>query len=330
MLLSGITNNSQFLGPAAACCFGWLLCDMWLVKKRFSFLHLALMAPIPLICYLSRSRLALFVLVFALFVITYFCLPRARVSKRIKSTFWALICVGTVLMLTMAGISEIRNHSISKWIRKNDSVSDDDRNLGTAIVSSRQESIEMNLRDFRRNRFIGSGFQVAADTRARFNAGRDTLFSVTIEKGLIPLMILGETGILGAFTFSIFLIVFYETCQRKHYTATASLFTIYLSTNMAEATFFSPSGGGGTLWILLLVGGFVIDMQQYLPQQSPLPLVIDDSLTEDDELEDGELEDGELEDGELLVPMEKLSTNLQGNYQANTKTEITAGRPILC
>ncbi len=265
LLLTGITIHSQFLGPTAASCFGWLLCDMWLVKRRLSLLHLALLIPIPFICFMTRSRLALFILLPALLLTTLFCLPKAKVPRRVKASFWGLITLGFLVLFSVAVISEVQDRTISRWLRKTDDVSSDDRSLGTALTISRQGLIDMNLRDFRRNRFLGSGFQVASSTRAMYKAGKASIFSATIEKGLLPLMVLGETGILGAVVFSIFLIVFYTTCRRKHYVATATLFTIYLFNNMAEATFFSPSGAGGFYWLALVVGSYCIDMQQYIP-----------------------------------------------------------------
>ena len=279
LLLSGITNNSQFLGPAAACCFGWLLCDMWLVKRRLSSLHLTLLAPIPIICYMTRSRLALFLLLVSLSMTTYFCLPRAHVSRRTKTAFWTLLFIGFLTLFLMGAISEIKDKTITRWLRKTEDLSSDDRSLGTALTSSRQGLIEMNLADFRRNRFLGSGFQVAAFTRAMYASGQATLFKATVEKGLLPLMILGETGLLGAAAFSIFLFTFYLRCRQRRYIATATLFTVYLASNMAEATFFAPSGGGGSLWILLVVGGFAIDMSQ----QTPAPIFM---LSEFDRLDD--------------------------------------------
>ena len=83
-------------------------------------------------------------------------------------------------------------------------------------------------------------------------------------------MVLGETGILGSITFVIFLIVFFVTCHQRHYTATLTLFAVYLSTNMAEATFFAPAGGGGVQWILMVVGGFVIDMNREVERQKEI------------------------------------------------------------
>jgi hypothetical protein len=38
-----------------------------------------------------------------------------------------------------------------------------------------------------------------------------------------------------------------------------SLFTVMLACNMAEASFFSPGGAGGILWIVCVAGGFVLD-----------------------------------------------------------------------
>ena len=287
LLFTGIGTTSQFTGPACACMFGWLLCDMWLVKKKLSVFHLALMAPIPFICYLSRSRLAFFILILAMLLTTLSCLPHARVSRRVKSSFIGLAILGAIMLIALSAIAEIHSGTITKWLRKQYDTTDtsDDRSLGTAITSSRQGLIELNLRDFRRNILLGSGFQVDSETKAKFKSGRASLFSATIEKGILPLMILGETGILGACAFSIFLIVFYHTCKQKRYMATSTLFTVYLATNMAEATFFAPSGGGGSLWILLVVGGFVIDMQQYVPQ--PLPTILGgDSFTEEEDEED--------------------------------------------
>ena len=59
----------------------------------------------------------------------------------------------------------------------------------------------------------------------------------------------------------IFLISFYSTSCRRRLYVTAALFTVLLATNMGEATFFSPGGGGGVLWTISIIGGYCIDMQ---------------------------------------------------------------------
>ena len=86
------------------------------------------------------------------------------------------------------------------------------------------------------------------------------VISAPIEKGVLPLMILGETGIVGGFVFIVFLIVFYNTCSKKKYAVTATLFTVFMALNLGESIFFSTSGAGGILWVMSMVGGFTIDM----------------------------------------------------------------------
>ena len=43
-----------------------------------------------------------------------------------------------------------------------------------------------------------------------------------------------------------------------------TMMSVLLVTNMGEATFFSPGGLGGTLWVVCIVGGYVLDMSMWL------------------------------------------------------------------
>jgi hypothetical protein len=106
----------------------------------------------------------------------------------------------------------------------------------------------------------GMGFQVIADHPRLYQQGKISLFSAPIEKGILPIMVLGETGIIGTAAFLLFLFMFYHDASRKGYTATLTLFSILLGTNFAEATFFSPGGAGGVFWMFTVCGGFLIDM----------------------------------------------------------------------
>jgi hypothetical protein len=262
-LFTGITVHSQFLGPMLSCCFAWLLCDMLIVERKINSFHLALLLPIPVMAYMTRSRLAFLVLAFSITVIAFYCAPNAGVVSRIRARFSNIMLVVMVLMLGTAIYYEARGGYVSKWLRKTNDVASDVRTLGEAVTESRQGKIAECLNDFNQNTLFGKGFQVDRNTKRRFEAGQVSIFSAAIEKGLLPLMVLGETGILGFGAFAIFLLVFFVTCHQRHYTATLTLFCVYLSTNLAEATFFAPSGGGGVQWILMVVGGFVIDMNRY-------------------------------------------------------------------
>ena len=279
-LFTGVTAHCQFLGPMAASLFGWLLCDMWLSEKKFSWLHIILLVPIPFISYMTRSRAALLSLLVATIAALFLCLKKAKLPRKTKQSFIVLATCAVVFLFSYAVVSEIRNETISKWLRKTNDIENDDRSLSDAITGSRQGLIAKNMIDFKRNVFLGSGFQVDANTRTMYKIGRASLFSASIEKGLLPLMILGETGILGALVFLLFLLAFFSTCARKKYIATSALFIVYLSTNMAEATFFSPAGGGGTLWIYLVAGGFIIDMDKYCVHRPTAGNLFEDDFLE--------------------------------------------------
>lgn len=310
-LFTGITVHSQFLGPMAASLFGWLLCDMWLVERKFSWLHIALLAPIPVISYMTRSRAALLSLLVAAMVAVFFVLKKAKLSFKARQRFNALVACAIVVLAASAIVSECRNATITKWIRKTNDLESDDRSLSDAVTGSRQGLIAQNMIDFKRNVMLGSGFQVDANTRTMYKLGRASLFSATIEKGLLPLMVLGETGIIGGLAFLFFLVSFFAICAQKKYYATASLFTVYLSANMAEATFFSPSGGGGTLWICLVAGGFIIDMSGYCPLQPSAFRQVPMNAESDFENSDSEDENRELDlpDGPSILPSSANSTD---------------------
>ena len=50
-------------------------------------------------------------------------------------------------------------------------------------------------------------------------------------------------------------------CRRRKLHVTAAMFIVLCATNIGEATFFSPGGSGGILWMMSVVGGYVIDMK---------------------------------------------------------------------
>ncbi len=261
-LFTGITAHSQFLGPVLACAFAWLLCDMLLVERAFSPIHIALLVPIPVLAYMTRSRLAFVVLASSMAMVGAYCIPYSAIPQRLQARFSSGMVLMAFLLLVAASVFELQNGTVSKWLRKTDEVALDSRSLGEAVTESRLGLIQKNVRDFKRSIILGSGFQVDDLTKTKYQSGQVSLFSASIEKGLLPLMILGETGLAGGIVFALFLITFYVKCHARRFTATLTLFTVYLSSNMAEATFFAPSGGGGVLWILMVVGGFVIDMSR--------------------------------------------------------------------
>lgn len=261
-LFCGVTRQSQSFAILTGMVLAWLIADMLVVEKRFSKLHLALICVgVPLL-YLSRSRTGLFAFAIGVMMVAVWLPNKIMLPPMVKRHLKTGVAAMLVLGFIGAVISEMSSDSISLWLRKVENVEEDTRSLSEAVTSSRQGLIDESMNDFRRNPMLGSGFQVAEYTAEQVaRAGSGLVISAPIEKGLLPIMVLGETGVVGAIVFAIFLISFYTTSCRRRLYVTAALFTVFLATNMGEATFFSPGGEGGVLWTISIIGGYCIDMQ---------------------------------------------------------------------
>ena len=257
-LFAGILNQSQCLAVVLPCCLAWLICDMLFVERRITKFHLGVFGcGIPLV-YWTGSRAAFLATAVAGFLIYFYCLGKINISRRVRSSLRMAMTMGIVAIVAVCGVMEVKNHAMTKWLRKTQDVESDARGFGEAFTESRMGLVEANLFDFRQNPVFGSGFQVSYEMKNMFKDASFVL-SAPIEKGVLPLMVLGETGIVGEIVFIIFLLTFYWTCARKRYHCTLTLMTVMIFCNMAEANFFSPGGVGGMLWMICIGGGFLID-----------------------------------------------------------------------
>jgi len=258
-LFAGITTQSQTLAPLVSSCIALLLCDMFFVEKRVSKFHvLTVLCALPIV-YWTSSRTALLTTAVGIAILYLYCLKRIQVASQFRVRIRNAMMFGGVVVFCACAVIEVRNHSISRWIRKSDSAAGDSRSWREAVSESRMGKVSENMYDYRRNPLLGSGFQVSYEMANMTQRSRFVL-SAPIEKGVLPVMVLGETGIVGAIVFGVFLLVFYGTCSRRGYYATLTMMSVMLASNMGEASFFSPGGVGGVLWVVCVGGGFSIDM----------------------------------------------------------------------
>ena len=259
VLFNGMTCHSQMLSPVVASLGTWVLCDMLLIERKMTLLHGAVLSCIPPLLYMSRSRGGLLMLACTTIITFIVTIPRARLPQKVKRSLGVTMLVAIVALIGAGVYFQIKNEAISRWLRKTDDVATDTRTLEEAFTNSRQGSIEMNLYDFRLNPLLGKGFQVVNGMKQAYAAHMITWFSASVEKGVTPYVILGETGALGAFAFLIFLSAFYATCFRRGYMSLMTNFSCFLVANLADSTFFSPSGLGGFMWIVVCIGAFSTD-----------------------------------------------------------------------
>ena len=257
----GITNHSQCMGPLGVCLMGWVLCDMLFLEKRVKGGHMLLVAICPILIYWTKSRTALLAMMVLLFSIFVYCIPQYKISpalkRRIRSVFMGFLA----MMFVAAVVMECTSHSISSWMMKYDTTGRGREGEVTmqGLASTRMGLIAQSMYDFERNPLFGSGFQVSYQMQSLAEKG-ELVLSAPIEKGFMPAMVLGETGVFGAIAFIVFLIAFYSGCRARKYFVTGTLFGVFLATNLGEATFFAPGGIAGPVWVIMLIGGFVIDI----------------------------------------------------------------------
>ena len=130
----------------------------------------------------------------------------------------------------------------------------EDSSLLEQGTSTRQHLVDMMSENVRRFPLTGIGFGVGSTPELRSNVRRDPILGIpimaTVEKGVLPLMILEEMGIpLGFLIY--FWIVLLAICATRGGMLTVAVFMGTMLTNVAEASFLSP-GGGGLLTILLV------------------------------------------------------------------------------
>ena len=259
-LFAGITVHSQTLGPMLSCLFALVLADALFVERKFTKLHLALLGGMPVLLFMTRSRTAFFAFMVGLVMILWHVVPRIKISAGLRKHVKNMAMAGGMLMVLGLGIAELSNKTVSRWLRKTDDVMYDKRSLTEAVTDTRIGLAEESLYEFRQNPLMGMGFQVNWESRSLYGNKAGLVLSAPVEKGLLPMMILGEGGIVGVIAFIVFLCAFYSKCYRRKYMVTIAMFTTFLATNIGEATFFSPGGGGGIIWIMTAVGGFCADM----------------------------------------------------------------------
>ena len=259
-LFSGIIYHSQDLAPLLACLFTWLLCDMLFVERRPRLFHIILLVLSVPMLFMTRSRVGFLSLGCGSFMVVSYMARQVNLPNSLRRQVSHMATLFAWAMILAASASELYDNGISRWIRKTNDIGGDDRSLSMAITNSRQGCIEESMNEFHKRPFIGMGFQVDSKTRTKVGNYQGLVLSAPIEKGVLPLMVLGELGIIGELCFFMFLFSFIYGCHRKRFFCTNVLFVTFLATNMGEATFFSAGGSGGLEWLVCILGGFAIDM----------------------------------------------------------------------
>ena len=150
-LFAGISCQSQFLGPCLGCVFGLVACDMLMLERRASPIHILVMLPIPVLMAMTKSRIGLVTFLSAVVFLSIWLIPKIHLSpkdkRRIKDL--ARLFVGALIILSIT--AEVRHSTVSRLLRKTNNIASDERTLVEAFTNSRMGVIWESMQDFRRN-----------------------------------------------------------------------------------------------------------------------------------------------------------------------------------
>ena len=273
-LFNGVTWHSQELGTIAALLNAFLLSDYLCNFQRGNRLYQLLLVCIPILIYKSSSRAGLIAYLLSITLTILFFNRERRVSQGKK----ARAITSLVLLILIATIGIVLTPGAGKrmeaFLRKTQDVElmGGDRSLAEDLTHSRMGLVEKGMANFRKKPLIGNGFQVSEEMQFWDKDKMGLILSAPIEKGVLPVMILEEGGVIGAIFFLAFLFAVYVKYLRLRFTCFLSTFSVFLFLNSAEATYFSTAGGGGILWTICIVA-LLMDMERYRLFKAPVAVV---------------------------------------------------------
>ncbi|HQW20547.1 MAG TPA: hypothetical protein PLI90_07735, partial [Rhodocyclaceae bacterium] len=130
----------------------------------------------------------------------------------------------------------------------------EDTGFSESFEGSRGGLVDQSMENFREQPFFGSGFALPSYLDS-LEIVYDPVFglpvSAPIEKGILPVAVLEELGIVGAVCFLWLIFSLVREVARKGQYHMIGLLVSALAINLGEAVLFSPSGFGLLVWLAI-------------------------------------------------------------------------------
>ena len=238
----GVLNHPQAFGPTMAILGAWQLAKI--LSLGATWLRLAGVALTLGFVAMSESRTGLFALALGILVGVAGSQWKAVHGGSARRVRIGVLAIASVLLATPFAAD-----SMWGFLQK--------RSSSATVIdmydASRGRLMRAMLANIEQRPIVGIGFGVASEASAMVVA-RDEMFGLpvgaAIEKGVLPLAIVEEVGVLGAVAVVAWLFVVMRGAMRGGVAAGAVSWTAVL-TNLGESTLFSPGGLG--LLVLMVV-----------------------------------------------------------------------------
>jgi len=250
----GVLNHPQALGPTMAI-LGAIAASSLFSERKPSWSFLSVFGVSVILIMASEARTAGIALLIGLgtaiaIVSVISGRSSAAVLPGLKSRrLWGVIGVTFCLSLIFAPqIGQKYKYYISKSDRAG-SV----ENIADAYFKSRGGLIERMLVNINENPLSGIGFGVASESEL-IVVERDSFLglpiSAPVEKGVLPLILIEELGLIGVAIFFAWLLYLVFRAGRRGVVNLAVLMTVIVI-NFGEGVFFSPGGLGMLVLVVL-------------------------------------------------------------------------------
>ena len=249
----GVLSHPQSFGPTVAL-LGALVGGRVMGSSKPAWKDIALLGICFVMVVLSEARTAGLAMVLGLLASALLTPVIAGVARRrmlpgLRSRRFLVVAVLTFVgvILTLPSLAE----KLSSYLFKRS----DSTSFIEAADKSRGALIDKMFGNIQENPWTGIGFGIASEPEY-MEVGRDPVLglpvSALVEKGVLPVAIVEELGIFGAFAvLGWFLVVFRRVARAgaQHFAVVVTLVLV----NFGEAMFFSV-GGMGMLLLILLTG----------------------------------------------------------------------------
>lgn len=268
---NGPFYHSNCLGPLAAMMVVYLACVALFGAYRNRWVCLLLAGGLVYFMVLTRSRTSFASMAVGVLTVVgfSFVLVRRRLIRlHMNLSRPALVCVLTAAVTAGILFDAVSGNRFAEaaiaFANKGGKSEEFDLNQ---VLSSRQAVVGASWENFLASPLIGIGFEVAKTDYFVQNA---SLFYAPIEKGFLPVAVLEETGVVGAFFFVLFLLAYLGYLAGQLNIPGIAMFVTFLAVNCGEAMFFAMGGHGGFGW-LWFVGGMMLgtfSVERIAPQPS--------------------------------------------------------------
>lgn len=248
----GLLNQPQGFGIMMALLTAWQLGKM-LTKRLYSVSQLLLLALFAALLYMSASRTGMLAFMLGTLAAGAIAIFSSRPELRVVLTgippFLRLTAAGTLAILSIVFFQGLVQ-GVQQVVYKGDT----DSSIADNFSGSRGELIEISFENFKERPIFGKGFGIPSyfdEFLVRYDPIFGLPVSAPVEKGVLPVAVLEELGIVGGLFFLWIIYSLLRRVARNSEYHMIGLLVCALAINLGEAVLFSAGGFGLLVWLVI-------------------------------------------------------------------------------